>query len=108
MLEYNRTKDILIGVMAIAMVIVSCAAFYSYRSSEVQTATAALVFPPKQDPATAVFILPPIVNPPATTTPKMDEALLLIISKGNESDCVTLTDLHYQSVCYDLFKNMKK
>jgi hypothetical protein len=100
MLERNKTKDVLIGVMTAAMVVVSCAAFYAYRSSGVQTATATLVFPPSQDPATTA----------ATSTPtlKIDKELFLILSKGKESDCASLTDSRYQVLCHYLFKNMKK
>lgn len=99
MLEQHRTRDILIGVMTIAMIVVG-ATFYAYRSSEVQTATATLVFPPNQDPATTA----------ATSTPtlKIDKELFLILSEGKESDCATLTDSRYRVACYDLFKNMKK
>ena len=84
MLEQNRTKDILIGVMAIALVVVS-AVWYAYRHSRNAQQT----------------------SPVLTSTEEvvLQQQIAEIISSKNESNCATLTNGNYRLACEQILSS---
>jgi pyruvate dehydrogenase complex dehydrogenase (E1) component len=88
MLERNRTKDILIGVMTVAMIVISSVALYAYNRSK----NAPLVSPSRTNTLTN------------TDEVALQQQIAGIIASKNESDCATLTNENYRLACEQFFK----
>jgi hypothetical protein len=91
MLERKNLIDVLIGVMTVAMIVISSAALYAYNHSK-----------------NALPVSPSLTNTLTNTDEvALQQQFAKIIADKNELDCATLTNENYRLACEQIFNPLQ-